>query len=68
MQNLGKVLQKRRQELGLSQRDLADLIGVSEMSISRYERWPEGEGGRQPRYDDLTRLASKLYHDVSRET
>lgn len=40
MQNLGKVLQKRRQELGLSQRELADLIGVSEMSISRYERWP----------------------------
>ena len=34
MQNLGKVLQKRRQELGLSQMELADLIGVSEMSIS----------------------------------
>lgn len=66
MTNLGKLIQTRRNELRLTQQEIADLVGVSEMSISRYERWPDDEEkGRQPRFDEITKIAKALKVDPS---
>jgi DNA-binding XRE family transcriptional regulator len=45
----------RRQELGLSQQELARLVGTTQSSIARLER-----GGRPPRIDTLLRIADAL--------
>lgn len=45
----------RRQELGLSQRELAELVGSTQSAIARLER-----GGRPPRIDTLLRIADAL--------
>jgi transcriptional regulator with XRE-family HTH domain len=45
----------RRQEWGLSQRQLADLCGTTQSAIARLER-----GRRPPRIDTLLRLARAL--------
>lgn len=37
-QIVGKEIRKRRKNLGLSGMELADLIGISQQQISRYER------------------------------
>lgn len=37
-QIVGKEIRKRRKKLGLSGMELADLIGISQQQISRYER------------------------------
>ena len=60
MQNLGKVLQKRRQELGLSQRELADLIGVSEMSISGCNSVIPRVGSRHKKTGSLLVIGSRV--------
>ncbi len=46
---------RRRQSLGLSQRDLAELTGTTQSAIARLER-----GGRPPRIDTLMRIADAL--------
>ncbi len=46
---------ERRQELGMSQRELAELTGTTQSAIARLEA-----GGRPPRIDTLLRIADAL--------
>ena len=46
---------ERRTELGLSQRELAELTGTTQSAIARLEA-----GGRPPRIDTLLRIAEAL--------
>jgi transcriptional regulator with XRE-family HTH domain len=50
---------ERRQELGLSQRELAELVGTTQSAVARLER-----GGRPPRIDTLLRIADALECDL----
>jgi transcriptional regulator with XRE-family HTH domain len=52
----------RRQEVGLSQRELAELVGTTQSAIARLER-----GGRPPRIDTLLRIADALDCDLTVE-
>jgi predicted transcriptional regulator len=54
----GKVAE-RRTEMGLSQRELAELVGTTQSAIARLER-----GGRPPRIDTLLRIADALDCDL----
>ena len=49
----------RRQELGLSQQQLATLTGTTQSAIARLER-----GGRPPRIDTLLKIAEALDCDL----
>jgi transcriptional regulator with XRE-family HTH domain len=49
----------RRQAKGLSQRELAELVGTTQSAIARLER-----GGRPPRIDTLLRIADALDCDL----
>jgi transcriptional regulator with XRE-family HTH domain len=53
---------ERRQDLGLSQRELAELTGTTQSAIARLEA-----GGRPPRIDTLLRIADALDCDLSVE-
>jgi len=46
---------ERRAQLGLSQHDLARLVGTTQSAIARLER-----GGRPPRIDTLLKIAEAL--------
>lgn len=60
MFSLGERIRKVREDLGLSQQQLADQIGVDRKTIGNWE------GGRnRPRYGDLMMIASVT--DVSLE-
>jgi DNA-binding XRE family transcriptional regulator len=50
---------ERRVERGLSQRELAELVGTTQSAIARLER-----GGRPPRIDTLLRIAEALDCDL----
>jgi transcriptional regulator with XRE-family HTH domain len=50
---------ERRQQRGLSQRELAELVGTTQSAIARLER-----GGRPPRIDTLLRIADALECDL----
>ncbi len=50
---------QRRQEIGLSQQDLATLTGTTQSAIARLEG-----GGRPPRIDTLLRIAEALDCDL----
>ncbi len=50
----GKV-SERRATMGMSQRELAELVGTTQSAIARLER-----GGRPPRIDTLLRIAEAL--------
>jgi len=50
---------QRRAELGLSQRQLAHLVGTTQSAIARLER-----GGRPPRIDTLLRISAALDCDL----
>ena len=50
---------ERRQDKGLSQRELAALVGTTQSAIARLER-----GGRPPRIDTLLRIADALECDL----
>ena len=50
---------ERRQDLGLSQRELAELVGTTQSAVARLER-----GGRPPRIDTLLRIADALECDL----
>jgi predicted transcriptional regulator len=45
----------RRTTMGLSQRELAELVGTTQSAIARLER-----GGRPPRIDTLLKIAEAL--------
>ena len=49
----------RRAEKGLSQRELAELVGTTQSAIARLER-----GGRPPRIDTLLTIADALECDL----
>lgn len=49
----------RRGEMGLSQRELAELVGTTQSAIARLER-----GGRPPRIDTLLNIAEALGCDL----
>jgi predicted transcriptional regulator len=53
---------ERRQQLGYSQRELAELVGTTQSAIARLER-----GGRPPRIDTLLRIADALECDLAVE-
>jgi predicted transcriptional regulator len=50
---------ERRLEQGLSQRELAELVGTTQSAIARLER-----GGRPPRIDTLLNIADALDCDL----
>jgi predicted transcriptional regulator len=50
---------ERRQAMGLSQRELAFLVGTTQSAIARMER-----GGRPPRIDTLLKIAEALDCDL----
>ncbi|HTZ04856.1 MAG TPA: helix-turn-helix transcriptional regulator [Gaiellaceae bacterium] len=50
---------ERRTEMGMSQRELAELCGTTQSAIARLER-----GGRPPRIDTLLRIAEALDCDL----
>ncbi len=50
---------ERRGAMGLSQRELAELVGTTQSAIARLER-----GGRPPRIDTLLRIADALQCDL----
>ena len=52
----------RRREQGLSQADLAALVGTTQSAIARLE-----SGGRPPRIDTLLRIAEALDCDLAVE-
>lgn len=58
-QIVGKEIRKRRKKLGFSGVELADLIGVSQQQISRYER-----GECNITLDNLLNLAKALETDL----
>jgi transcriptional regulator with XRE-family HTH domain len=49
----------RRKDRGLSQADLAELVGTTQSAIARLE-----SGGRPPRIDTLLRIANALDADL----
>jgi transcriptional regulator with XRE-family HTH domain len=53
---------ERRRALGLSQTELADLVGTTQSAIARLE-----SGGRPPRIDTLLRIAEALDCDLAVE-
>jgi DNA-binding XRE family transcriptional regulator len=53
---------ERRKELGLSQAEVAELVGTTQSAIARLE-----SGGRPPRIDTLLRIADALDCELSVE-
>jgi len=53
---------ERRVEMGMSQRELAELVGTTQSAIARLER-----GGRPPRIDTLLKIAEALDCELSVE-
>jgi transcriptional regulator with XRE-family HTH domain len=55
---LGGLIRARRKSLGISQLQLADTAGISQVDVSRYE------GGSVPSLDRLQRIAAVLGIDL----
>lgn len=55
MKKLGKILKQRRIDLNLTQEELAELLGVSRMTVSVWEH-----GGNLPSLRNLTALETAL--------
>ena len=53
--DIGELIKKIRKEHGLSQKELADLMGVSQIFVSQYET-----GKRKPKIDTLKRFSAAL--------
>ena len=56
---IAEKVSARRAERGLSQRELAELVGTTQSAIARLER-----GGRPPRIDTLLNIADALECDL----
>jgi transcriptional regulator with XRE-family HTH domain len=59
--DLGKAIQRRREELKMSLRDVADVVGVSASTLSRIEN-----GTGRPDADNIARLTQWLDMPVDR--
>lgn len=57
--SIAQEVSARRAERGLSQRELAELVGTTQSAIARLE-----SGGRPPRIDTLLRIADALECDL----
>ena len=55
IKNLPSCIKSRRQNIGLTQKELAKLIGVTDVTISRWE-----SGQRDPIWSDFVRLCEVL--------
>lgn len=53
--NIGSLIKKVREEKNMTQKDLADKIGVTYQNISQYER-----GKRAPKFSTLQKIADAL--------
>lgn len=53
--NIGEVIKEKRLEKGLSQKQLAMLVGCAEITIRQYEN-----GSREPRFKSLEKIAEQL--------
>ena len=58
---LGRAIKRRREELGLSLRDVADETNVSASTLSRIEN-----GTGKPDADNIARLTSRLQWPLGR--
>jgi len=56
---IAEKVAEQRQAKGLSQRELAEIVGTTQSAIARLER-----GGRPPRIDTLLRIADALDCDL----
>jgi predicted transcriptional regulator len=52
---IAEKVSERRTAIGMSQRELAELVGTTQSAIARLER-----GGRPPRIDTLLKIAEAL--------
>src|SRR2546430_16436264 len=59
---IAEQVASRRAELGMAQRELAELVGTAQSAIARLE-----SGGRPPRIDTLLRIAAALDCELSVE-
>ena len=59
---IARDVARRRSQLRLSQRELAERVGTTQSAIARLER-----GGRPPRIDTLLRIAEALDCDLTIE-
>lgn len=58
--NLSQILAERRAALGLTLKQVADAVGVTEATVQRWEKT-----GMSIRYDKATRLAEILHVDAA---
>jgi transcriptional regulator with XRE-family HTH domain len=58
--NLGNYIKSRRQNIGLTQKELAKLVGVTDVTISRWE-----SGQREPIWSDFVKLCEVLSMELS---
>jgi HTH-type transcriptional regulator / antitoxin HipB len=62
-EDLARIVRERRRELGLSQEDLAGVIGVHRMFVSQLE-----SGKRSMRLESVLRLVQALGLDIELRT
>lgn len=60
MDNIGEVIKNRRKQLGLTQRDLAKIAGVTQATVCLLEK-----GGRKIQYKTAISLANALDLELS---
>jgi transcriptional regulator with XRE-family HTH domain len=60
IKNLPSCIKSRRQNIGLTQKQLAKLVGVTDVTISRWE-----SGQREPVASDFLRLCEVLAMELS---
>jgi len=53
--SFSEILKGLREKRGLSQKELAELTGITQATVSRYE-----SGKREPKWADVQRLAKSL--------
>ena len=60
IKNLPSCIKSRRQNIGLTQKQLAELVGVTDVTISRWE-----SGQREPITSDFVKLCEVLSMELS---
>ena len=60
IKNLPSYIKSRRQNIGLTQKQLAELVGVTDVTISRWE-----SGQREPIWSDFVKLCEVLAMELS---
>ena len=60
IKNLSTYIKSRRQNIGMTQKQLAELVGVTDVTISRWE-----SGQRQPMWYQFVKLCEVLGMELS---